>query len=87
MKQSLKSAGVRERFNWLITDLLHGCVSRNSFKLWEADILLDIMSCQASGTSMRRLLRMYRQTVLRQLSRGEKLPMRFSDYMRGVALQ
>ena len=45
MKQTTrKSGGILGRFNRLMRDLLRGDMTRNSFRLWEAEILLDIIA-------------------------------------------
>jgi hypothetical protein len=73
---------VLARFNRLIQDVLNGELRRRSFRLWEADILLDIMRCKANGSSMPQVLRRYQKAVQRQMSRGPQLePLKLSEYL------
>ena len=84
MKQKLglrRRGGVGERFNRLMHDLLTGDLRRNSFRLWEADILLDLMSCDATGPPMREELRRYQKAMQRQMANGRRLPLKFSEYL------
>jgi len=82
MKQTTrKSEGILGRFNRLMRDLLRGEMSRNSFRLWEAEILLDIMSCDVAGPSMRNYLRRYQKAAERQMAKGRSLPLKFSEYL------
>jgi hypothetical protein len=82
MKQiTRKSEGIPGRFNRLMRDLLKGEMSRNSFRLWEAEILLDIMSCDVAGPSMRDHLRRYQKAAQRQMAKGRSLPLKFSEYL------
>jgi hypothetical protein len=70
-----------QQFNGLMEELLKGDLNRNSFRRWEAEILLDIVTCDAEGPAMSQLLRRYQKAVQRQLARGSHLPMRFSEYL------
>ena len=69
------------RFNRLIEEVLDGNVRRKSFKLWEADILLDIMRCQLEGEAMPDLLRRYQKAVQSQMMSGPGLPLKLSEYL------
>jgi hypothetical protein len=69
------------RFNRLIEEVLHGNVRQKSFKLWEADILLDIMRCQLEGEAMPDLLRRYQKAVQLQMMSGPGLPLKLSEYL------
>jgi hypothetical protein len=82
MKQTTrKCGGILGRFNRLIRDLLRGEMTRNSFRLWEAEILLDIMSCDVAGPSTRSYLRRYQKAAQRQMAKGGPLPLKFSEYL------
>jgi hypothetical protein len=82
MKQTIrKSGGILGRFNRLMRDLLRGEMTRNSFRLWEAEILLDIMSCDGAGPCTRDHLRGYQKAALRQMANGGPLPLKFSEYL------
>jgi hypothetical protein len=82
MKQTTsKTGGILGRFNRLMRDLLRGEMTRNSFRLWEAEILLDIMSCDAAGPCTRNHLRRYQKAAQRQMAKGGPLPLKFSEYL------
>ena len=82
MKQTTrKSGGILGRFNRLMRDLLRGEMTRNSFRLWEAEILLDIMSCDVAGPRTRDHLRRYHKAAQRQMAKGGPLPLKFSEYL------
>jgi hypothetical protein len=79
---------VLTRFNRLIEQMANGEMRRHSFRLWEADILLDIMRCNASGMSMPQLLRRYQKAVQRQMSTGSHLqPMKLSEYLESLEVK
>ncbi len=75
------------RFNRLMQEVLDGNVRRKSFKLWEADILLDIMSCQLKGQAMPDLLRRYQKAVQLQMTSGPRLPLKLSEYLEAVKMK
>jgi len=39
------SDAVLAQFNRLISELLRGTISRNTFRAWEVELLLDIENC------------------------------------------
>ena len=82
---STRNTTLLQQFNHLMQDLLEGNLNRNSFRPWEAEILLDILICDAQGLSMSQLLRQYQRAVQRQLARRSRLPMRFSKYLDSTA--
>lgn len=82
---STRSTMLLRQFNALMQELLKGQLNRNSFRLWEAEILVDILTCDTPGPSMSNLLRRYQRTVQRQLTRGAQSPMRFSDYLESTS--
>ena len=82
---STKRAKLLQQFNGLMRGLLDGDLDRNSFRLWEAEILLDILTCSAEGDSMRELLHRYQKAAQQRLARGSNLPMRLSEYLESTA--
>jgi hypothetical protein len=79
---------VLARFNRLIEQVASGEMRRQSFRLWEADILLDLMRCNVSGLSMPQVLRRYQKAVQRQMSTGSHLqPMKLSEYLQSLEVR
>lgn len=82
MSEQPGSNTVLTRFNRLIEEVASGEMRRRSFRLWEADILLDIMRCNGNGMSMPQVLRRYQKAVQRQMLTGSSLqPMKLSQYL------
>lgn len=84
MKQvarSPRSTKLLQQFNGLMQELREGNLNRNSFRPWEVEILLDILTCDLEGPAMSQLVRRYQKAVQRQLGRGSHLPMRLSEYV------
>ena len=76
---------VLARFNRLIQEVLSGDMRRRTFRLWEADILLDIMRCKVSEGSMAGTLRRYQKAVNRQMSAGPNVqPLKLSEYLESL---
>ena len=69
------------QFNRLIQELLRGSITRNTFRPWEIDILLDIESCPLKDGSKRELLRRYQKAVIRQMDKGADTPMKLSEFL------
>ena len=69
------------QFNKLITELLRGTLTRNTFRPWEIEILLDIEGCSLREGAKRETLRRYQKAVQRQMEKGAAYPMRLSDYL------
>ena len=70
-----------QQFNKLIAELLLGNMTRNTFRPWEIDVLLDIESCNLREGAKRETLRRYQKAVQRQMEKGTIYPMKLSDYL------
>ncbi len=68
-------------FNKLIAELLRGNMTRNTFRPWEIDVLLDIEGCNLREGAKRETLRRYQKAVQRQMEKGTVYPMKLSDYL------
>ena len=68
-------------FNKLVSDLLKGTLTRNTFRPWEIEILLDIEGCNLREGSKRETLRRYQKAVQRQMEKGAAYPMKLSEYL------
>jgi hypothetical protein len=77
----LDSETVLARFNRLVQDLLRGSIRRNTFLPWEVDLMLDIEQCPLRDGPLRRELQRYQAAVRRHMSKGERVPLKFSEYM------
>ena len=75
------SETVLAQFNRLIQELLRGNVTRNTFRQWEIDLLLDIEACDLKNTARRETLRRYQKAVKRHMEKGARLPLRLSEYL------
>jgi len=69
------------RFNRLMQELLRGNLSRNCFRPWEVELLLDIEMCQLRDSGKRDTLKRYQKFVQRQMERGAPRPARLSEYL------
>lgn len=69
------------QFNRLIQELLRGSVTRNTFRPWEIELLLDIEACELKPGAKRETLRRYQKAVQRQMEKGANVPIRLSDYL------
>lgn len=70
-----------QQFNKLIAELLRGNMTRNTFRPWEIDVLLNIESCNLREGAKRETLRRYQKAVQRQMEKGTIYPMKLSDYL------
>lgn len=68
------------RFNRLMRDLENGTASRNSFRPWEVELLLDMQGCQL-GADRKRVLRRYQKAVHRSFEGGATRPLLLSEYL------
>ena len=69
------------QFNKLMNELLRGTMSRNTFRPWEIELLLDIESCNIRDGSRREVLRKYQKAVQKQLDRGITPVPKLSEYL------
>ncbi|BDC48518.1 hypothetical protein F183_A08340 [Bryobacterales bacterium F-183] len=72
---------VLAQFNRLIGELLRGNVSRNTFRPWEIDVLLDIEMCNLRDSNKRETLRRYQKANQRHMEKGARLPLKLSQYL------
>jgi hypothetical protein len=61
-------------------DIEHGATSRNSFRPWEIELLVDFQNCDL-GMNRRRVLRRYEKAALRSIERGAHRPLTLSEYL------
>jgi hypothetical protein len=73
---------VLSQFNRLIRELLRGKITRNTFRPWEVELLLDIETCHLKEYFKDSVLRRYQKAVQRQLERGAATPMKLSEFLR-----
>lgn len=78
------SETILAQFNRLIKELLQGDMSRNTFRPWEVEILLDIEACGLRDASRRETLRRYQRAVQRHMDKGARLPLKLSEYLENV---
>ena len=78
------SEAMLARFNKLIQEILRGSISRNTFRPWEVEILLDIESCNLREVPKREILRRYQKAVQRAMEKGAPTPLKLSEYLEGV---
>ena len=69
------------QFNRLISELLRGTMSRNTFKPWEIEILLDIEACDLRDANRREILRRYQKAVRRHVDQGGQSLLKLSQYL------
>ncbi len=69
------------QFNRLIQELLRGNISRNCFRPWEIELLLDIEACHLRDANKREVLRRYQKAVQRLMERGAEAPMKLSAFL------
>lgn len=81
------SEAVLNRFNKLIVELLRGTFSRNSFRPWEVELLLDIEACNLTGANRREVLRRYQRAVQRHMENGGAHPLKLSEYLAAKRLR
>ncbi len=75
------SEGVLARFNRLMRDLDRGLATRNCFRDWEVDLLLDFARCRIPDGNRKRTLQRYRKAVERSLEKGALTPLKLSEYL------
>jgi hypothetical protein len=75
------SEAVLARFNKLVQELLRGAITRNTFRPWEVDILLDIEGCNLREGGRREILRRYQKAVQRAMEKGAPEPLKLSEYL------
>ena len=68
-------------FNRLMREVLRGQISRNTFRPWEVELLLDIESCGLKDAARENTLKRYQKAVPRQLSRGATEPIKLSEFL------
>lgn len=78
------SDAVLARFNKLVQELLRGNITRNTFRPWEIELLLDIDFCNLKDANKKETLRRYQRSVQRQMEKGAAKPMKLSDYLSGL---
>lgn len=69
------------RFRRLFSELLKGEILRNSFELWEVNILVDFDACQLPSRRRLDILRQYQRAVERQLETGPGPPLLLSHFL------
>jgi hypothetical protein len=79
--EELDPESVLAQFNKLIQELLRGTMTRNTFRPWEIEILLDIESCDLRDGSRRETLRRYQRAVQRHIDKGGRRPLKLSEYL------
>ncbi len=79
------SETVLAQFNRLISELLRGSLSRNTFRPWEIEILLDLESCEFKDANKREMLKRYQRAVQRHMEKGARLPLKMSEYLDSLA--
>jgi hypothetical protein len=75
------------QFNRLVQELLRGNISRNTFRPWEIELLLDIETCQLKDGQKRETMRRYQRAVQRQMEKGATTPMKLSEYLEANRLK
>lgn len=69
------------QFNKLMQELLRGQVSRNNFRRWEVEILLDMDSCELERRNKREVLKRYQKAQRRHVERGATSLLKLSEYL------
>lgn len=75
------SQGTLARFNRLMRDVQNGDSTRNCFRPWEVELLLDMGACDLGEANKRRVLQRYRRAVERRLEKGASKPLKLSEYL------
>ena len=68
---------VLAQFNRLIQEVLRGNMTRNTFRPWEVELLLDIEGCGLRDAARRETLRRYQRAVQRHMEK-ERCLFRFA---------
>jgi hypothetical protein len=69
------------RFKRLLAEVIRGQSVRNSFQLWEIEILLDLDACELDSRRRVEILRQYERAVERQMESGPGPPMKLSQFL------
>ncbi len=69
------------QFDRLMAELLRGAVSRNTFRHWEVELLLDIEHCELDGRNKREILKRYQKAQRRHVERGAHSLLKLSEYL------
>ena len=78
---------VLAQFNRLMNELLRGTMTRNCFRPWEVELLLDIEGCDLRESSRRDILRRYQKFVQRHFERGGERLVKLSEYLESLRLR
>lgn len=70
------------RFNRLVRELEQGAITRNCFKPWEIELLLDMDACDLRSQRKWQLLRQYQKAFRRHVENGASRPLKLSEYLR-----
>jgi hypothetical protein len=71
------------RFRRLLRELARGTLARNTFCLWEVELILDFQQCPLPVRRRTDILRRYERAVSRQMETGPGPPMKFSGFLKG----
>jgi len=69
------------RFNRFIREILDGQLTRNTFRSWEVQLLLDLDACQEPASKRTELLRRYQKAVQSQSLRGTGKFVTFGQFL------
>ena len=69
------------RFKRMITEVLRGKLTRNTFEPWEVDILLDLEACELEPRRRPEIFGQYQRAVERQMESGPGPPMKLSQFL------
>lgn len=75
------SDAILTQFNRLIQELLRGNCTRNTFRPWEVELLLDMEQCNLREAGRKEILRRYQRAVQREMEKGAPVPMKLSEYL------
>ena len=78
------SDAILAQFNRLMTEMIRGTLNRNTFRPWEIELLLDIESCSVRENNRKEILRRYQKAVQRHMEKGNRLPLKLSEYLDAV---
>ncbi|OYW10186.1 MAG: hypothetical protein B7X34_05125 [Acidobacteriia bacterium 12-62-4] len=87
LEREIDAETLLNQFNRLVQELLRGSMTRNTFRPWEIEILLDIETCQLKDGQKRETMRRYQRAVQRQMEKGATAPMKLSEYLEGNRLK
>lgn len=72
---------VLHRFNKLVQELLRGSITRNTFRPWEIELLLDMETCNLRDGARKETMRRYQKAVQRAMEKGASMPLKLSEYL------